>query len=102
MKQQIIKAILIGICITAFGVASFIIDECFFPFTTIQTAKGIDYLLTIIFLIIFSPTFVTGRVIGDPTDISCILVTAIFWGGVVFLLSKSMQAIKKSLLAPNQ
>jgi hypothetical protein len=102
VRPQIIKAILIGICITVLGIASFVIDECFFPFTTIQTAKGIDYLLTVVFAVVFSPTFILGPWIGDPTDISCIVAASIFWSGVVFILLKAIQAIKHSLPRPNR
>jgi len=103
MRPQIIKSILIGICITIFGEASFVIDEWFFPFTTLQTAKGIDYLLTLIMAIVFSPSFfVPWKLIGDPTDIPCILLTVFFWASIVFILMKAMKAIKRSRQMPSR
>jgi hypothetical protein len=103
VRPRIIRAIVIGICITAFGEAAFIIDEWFFPFTTIQTAKGIDYLFTIIFGIVFWPSYlIPWKFIGDPIDIRCILVTVILWGGIVFILLNAMRVIKRARQKPNR
>jgi hypothetical protein len=97
MRQRIIKAILISFLITLIGEASFLTEEWFFPFTTIQTAKGIDYLLIIIFVSVFWPSYlVPWKMIGDPADIRCILVTAVFWGGLVFILLNAVKVIKQS------
>jgi hypothetical protein len=103
LRPRIIKAILISFFITIIGEASFLTEEWFFPFTTIQTAKGIDYLLIIIFGSIFSPSYlIPWKLIGDPIDIRCILVTVVFWGGIVFILLNAMQVIKQSRRTPKR
>lgn len=96
------KVILSGICITIIGEAAFLIDEWFFPFTTLQTAKGIDYLFTIIFGTVFLPSYVIPwKLIGDPVDIRCFLVTALFWIGIVFILLNVLRVIKQLRRTPN-
>jgi hypothetical protein len=90
VKRQIITAFLIGICITAFGGAAFVIDELFFPFTTIQSAKGVDYCLIVVFEWIFLPA---EALFGDKGKAVVIAVTVIFWVCVVFLLMKAKKVI---------
>lgn len=91
MKWQIIKAFLIGICITAFGGTAFIIDELFFPFTTIQSATGVDYCLIVIFGWIFLPS---EAMFGDKGKAVVIAVTVIFWVCVAFLLMEAKKITK--------
>jgi hypothetical protein len=90
VKRQIIKAFLIGICITVFGGAAFIIDELFFPFTTILSATGVDYCL----IVIFSWVFWLHDVVGDKGNIILIVLTVFFWGGVTFLLMEAKKISK--------
>jgi len=94
---RIIKAILIGFFITLIGGVAFFTEESFFPFTTIQTAQGIDYLLIIIFGIVFSPIdyFIPSNLTGGLIDTLCILVTLVFWASVAFILLSAAQFIKR-------
>jgi hypothetical protein len=101
VRSRIIKAFLLGFLITLIGEASFLTEEWFFPSTTIQTAKGIDYLLIIIFGSIFSPSYlVPWKLIGDPIDIRCILVTVVFWAGIVFILLHAAQVMNRIRRTP--
>ena len=96
VKREIIKAFLFGILMTFLGYMLLIIDEAFFPSSTLQTATGIDFCLLVMamggfWLFLVVPNAVNiSPYLFDQSNMALsmvfLVVTVVFWACLVYFL----------------
>jgi hypothetical protein len=102
VKRQIIKAFLIGCGMTAFGFALVYILAWFYPDIEPHPKTSLEACLTFLMTVIFwlgwvaskIPNFDMGDTTGDLPFTIILVATALFWGGIVFIMMQIRKSIK--------